>query len=292
MTTLIVGCGYLGRRVGRRLAERGVRVVGTVRTASRAEELAGRRGIEPRILDVLDPASLDGLPDAERVLYCVGFDREAGADRRAVVVEGLRNVLGRLAGRVRRLVFAGTTGVYAQDDGGWVDEDSPTEPRQESGRVALEAESLVREYSARGSPPLILRLAGLYGPGRVIRREALARGEPIVGDPERYLNLVHIDDAARAAEAALMAEGVAGILNVADDRPRPRRRYYEFAASLLGGPRPRFVPPEPGHPAAGREEANRRIANGRMKAALGLSLAYPGLETGLPAAFDAERARD
>ena len=77
MTTLIIGCGYLGERVGVRLRRGGEQVFGTVRSDARAAEIAAQ-GIEPVIADVLDRASLRGLPAAERVFYCVGFDRSAG----------------------------------------------------------------------------------------------------------------------------------------------------------------------------------------------------------------------
>jgi nucleoside-diphosphate-sugar epimerase len=289
VSTLIVGCGYLGRRVGRLLSRRGERVWGTARSPARAEELRGW-GIEPALADVLDPESLGSLPRADRVLYCVGYDRRAGVPLRDVYVEGLRNVLSRLPVPVGRLVYVGSTGVYGQDDGSWVDEESPARPRHESGRVGLEAEDLARTISAGwGRPAVVVRYAGLYGPGRIIRRAALAAGEAIVGDPRKYLNLIHIDDAAATAVAAL-ERGEPGRLYLAsDDRPVERREYYERVASLLGAPRPRFEPPAAGGPEALREEANRRVSNRRMKAELGVILSHPDISTGLPAALDAER---
>ena len=92
MSTLIVGCGYLGRRVGEELIRRGEHVMGTVRSPGRAEEVA-RLGIESVILDVVRPESLGSLPHAERILYCVGFDRTGGVGLRTVSVEGLCNML-------------------------------------------------------------------------------------------------------------------------------------------------------------------------------------------------------
>jgi len=289
VTTLIVGCGYLGRRVGRALAERGERVFGTVRSDARARELAPWR-IEPVIADVLDPASLDRLPPADRVLYCVGFDRSAGVGMRTVYVDGLNHTLQTLAQKTRLVVYVSATSVYGQNDGGWVDEDTPAAPTTESGRVCLDAEWLaVAVCGGFGTPCVVVRYSGLYGPGRVLRRSALERGEPIVGDPAKYLNLIQIDDAASAAVAAL-DRGVAGRLYLAtDDRPVERREYYTLAASLLGAPAPRFVAPEPGSAEARREEANKRVSNRRLTSELGLTLAYPDITTGLPAAIAAER---
>src|SRR5690242_11012547 len=108
MSTLIIGCGYLGRRLAALLLQGGGRVLGTVRSPSRAGEIAGL-GIEPVIADVLQPESLRELPRADRVFYCVGFDRSAGAAMRSVYVDGFQNVLDVLPPSVERLVYASST---------------------------------------------------------------------------------------------------------------------------------------------------------------------------------------
>src|SRR5262249_42311209 len=175
------------------------------RSSGRAEEIA-RLGIEPVIADVLRPDSLQGLSQAERVFYCVGFDRSAGSTMRAVSVDGLQNVLNNLPPSVERLVYASSTGVYGQTGGEWVDEDSPTFPQHESGRLCLEAEGRLRSWAeSRGTSVVVLRFAGLYGPGRIVRRTILERGEPIPGDPAKFLNLIQIDGAGSDAPVVLGA---------------------------------------------------------------------------------------
>lgn len=289
MSTLILGCGYLGRRVGRLLASRGEPVIGTVRSRERVPGLVAS-GIEPRIADVLEPESLAGLPDTDRVLYCVGLDRSAGLPMRTVYVEGLGNVLERLGGRVGRWAYASSTGVYGGNDGGWVDEETPARPTHESGRVCLEAEDLLRTSAeARGLEVVVLRFAGLYGPGRIIRRDSLARGEPIAGDPDKFLNMIHIDDAAAVAVAALDRGGPGRTYLAGDDRPVPRREFYGLIAEQLGAPAPRFLPPAEGSPGARRDESNKRVSNRRMKSELGVALAYPDVTAGIPAALEEER---
>jgi nucleoside-diphosphate-sugar epimerase len=279
MTTLIVGCGYLGRRVGIRLVQRGERVFGTTRSAERASTLA-ELGIEPILVDVLDPGSLDRLPAADRVLSCVGFDRSAGQSFRTVHVGGLRTVLERVSGR---LVFIGSTGVYGQSAGEWVDESSPTEPLHEAGLVALEAERLaLRVGEERGLATVVLRCSGLYGPGRIVGRASLERGLPIVGDPSRYLNLIQIDDAAEAAIAALDRGRPGAIYLASDDRPVERRAYYGLAARLLNAPEPRFELLAPDSAEAVRDRSNKRVCNRRMREDLGVSLRFPDIDTGLP----------
>ena len=287
MTTLIVGCGYLGERLGALLCQRGERVYGTVRSSRRADLIAGL-GIEPIIADVLVPDSLTRFPEAQQVFYSVGFDRAAGASMRAVYVKGLEHALDALPRSVTRLVYASSTGVYGQTDGEWVDEASAACPLHESGKVCLEAEERVFAWAATRenvAKTIVLRLAGLYGPGRLVRRSIVENGEPIPGDPEKFLNLVHIDDAAGAAAAALAADRAESIYLIADDRPVTRREYYTRMAALLGAPEPSFESPRAGSDHAIRDATNKCVANHRMKSGLDVTLNYPDITTGLIAAL-------
>lgn len=260
-----------------------------MRTAVRAEVLRAQ-GIEPIICDVLDPAALATLPAVDRLFYSVGFDRAAGAAMRTVYVDGLRHVIEALSARIGRLVYASSTGVYGPGQDDWVDEDAPTGPQHASGQVVLEAEELLRALAPRHRLPfVILRFAGLYGPGRVPGRARLERGEPIVGDPEKPLNLVHVADAAAAAVAALDRGRPGRIYLVSDGSPQPRRSYYARAAALLGAPPPRFTPPAPGSPEALREASSKRVSNRRMIDELGVTLAFPDIDTGLQDALEATR---
>jgi len=285
VTTLIIGCGYLGQRVGALLTERGEHVFGTVRSEVRAAQIAAL-GVQPVVADVLNPQSLRNLPAAERVFYCVGFDRSAGASMRSVYVDGLINVLESVRPEVSRLVYASSTGVYGQTEGEWVDEATPPAPRTESGKICLEAEQRLDGWSdGPDRTAVILRFAGLYGPGRVVRRTLIERGEPIPGDPDKLLNLVHIDDAARVAAASLAAAAHDPIYLVSDDRPVTRREYYSSVATLLGAPPPRFAPPQAGSAEEGRDATSKRVVNRRMKDRLGIELKYPDITTGLPSAL-------
>jgi nucleoside-diphosphate-sugar epimerase len=288
MTTLIIGCGYLGQRVGALLCQRGERVFGTVRSARRAADLA-KDGIEPMIADVLDLESLGRLPAADRVFYAVGFDRVAGPTMRTVYVDGLQNVLNGLSSQTTRLVYASSTGVYGQSGDEWVNEESPTIPATESGKVCLAAECRVRAWAnsrIRTAQAIILRYSGLYGPGRVVRRSLIERGEPIAGDPGKFLNLIHIDDAAQAALAALETTAEPSLYLIADDRPVTRYEYYSLIARLLGAPEPRFEIPRTGTPGESRDASNKRISNHRMREQLGLTLRYPDILAGVPVALD------
>src|SRR5262249_53611926 len=172
----------------------------------------------------------------------------------------------------------------------WVDEVTPPAPRTESGRICLEAEARLVDWAKRGGKPELavrLRFAGLYGPSRVVRRRLIVEGEPIPGDPEKLLNLIHIDDTPSAAVAALSVAAPDPVYVVSDDRPVTRLEYYSLAASLLGAPEPVFVAPQTGSGDEGRDATSKRVVNRLMKKSLGVALAYPDITTGFPAALGA-----
>ena len=283
MKALIFGCGYLGRCVASRWLAKGHAVSAITRSPAKADELRAA-GISPLPGDVTDADSLRSLPAAGVVLYAVGYDRASGIDRRTVVVEGLRNALAALEGKCDRVLFVSTTSVYGQSDGEWIDEDSPAEPTTDAGRLALEAEGLVR---ASPVPSVILRLAGLYGPGRLLRRvEQLRSGEPIPGAGDSWLNLIHVEDAASAVLLAadrLRRNGRSSsaaspeTFLISDDRPVRRREYYSRLAELTGSPLPAFDATAETRSAG----LGKRCRNERAKRELRLKLVYPTFEEGL-----------
>ena len=269
---LIVGCGYLGRRVAARWVAAGRRVAALTR--GNAAALAAL-GVEPVVGDVLDPDSLRDLPAAATVLYAVGMDRGQGRSMREVYVDGLAHVLGTIPPPAR-FIYVSSTGVYGQTDGGPIDEASPTEPTEESGKIVLDAERLLR---VKVPGAIVLRFAGIYGPNRLLRKQPLLKGETLVGDAEKWLNLIHVEDGAAAVLAA-EARGVADeTYLVADDEPVRRRDFYTRLAELLGAPPARFEQrPETG-------AANRRVLNRKARERLGWVPRFSSYREGLPAAI-------
>ncbi len=269
---LIFGCGYLGRRVAARWLSAGQPVVALTRGNRTALEALG---IQPLVGDVLDRASLHALPHANTVLYAVGLDRSGGKGMREVYVQGLEHVLDTLP-PCKRFIYVSSTSGYGQRDGAVVDETSATEPIEPSGQVVLEAERLLQ---SRLPDAIILRFAGIYGPDRLLRRQTqLEAREPIAGDPNRWLNLIHVDDGASAILAA-EARGVPGaIYNIADDTPQTRQQFYTQLAQILGAPEPIFDgEPDP-------RANHRRISNHQARTTLGWRPQYPSTEQGLVAA--------
>ena len=272
---LCIGCGYLGGRVAALAARRGDDVFVTTRRPEAAESFR-TRGWSPIVCDVLAPESLNRLPAVDVVVYAVARDRRSEASMTDVYVNGLANVLDRLP-TPGRFVYVSSSSVYGQHDGEWIDETSPTEPEEPAGQVVLEAESLLR---ARLPSAIVLRFSGIYGPGRLLRRTSIEAGEPIVGDAEKWLNLIHVDDGASAVMAAIDRGEPGSIVNVCDDEPVRRRDYYTTMAALLKVPEPRFVSPPPDAPTPPHERGNRRIRNRRMSA-LGVVLSFPNYRAGL-----------
>ena len=280
MAKLIFGCGYLGSRVAQRWRERGDEVYVVTRSGERAAALK-RAGYQPIVADVMRPASLIGLPVAETVLYAVGFDRTAGVSIRQVFVEGLRNVLASLPAETGRLIYVSSTGVYGQCSGEWIDEHSICQPQREGGQACHDAEQLLIAHPL-GQRAIRLRMAGLYGPGRIPNAEEIRRGQPVAVPSAGFLNLIHVDDAVAAVLAAEKAKAPALYL-VADGHPVERSEYYRVLARILGAPAPRFESPPAGSPHAARAGASKRIRNERMLTELGVAPSYPSYREGLAA---------
>ena len=303
MRKLIIGCGYLGRRVAAAWIRQGHLVAALTRTADHAEQLCSL-GVEPVLGDVTDPLSLSGLPDADIILYAVGFDRRSGLSQRTVYVDGLRNLLHeftRRSGRTPRFgkfVYISSSSVYGQTSGEWVDESSPCEPAAPNGQVCLDAERVLR---AAVSPTVaafpfavnVLRLAGLYGPGRLLRRlDALRSRQPLEGAADGYLNLIHVDDAVQAVLACETRGSAGETYLVCDDRPVRRREYYETLARLAGTPPPVFAemaetPLTSAQNVNRTAGTNRRCRNRRLHEELQVQLMYPDIDSGLPQAIAA-----
>jgi nucleoside-diphosphate-sugar epimerase len=281
MAKLILGCGYLGRRVASRWRERGEKVFAVTQMGDRAEELAAA-GLDPLVADVTRPDTLRSLPAADTVVYAIGFDRAGSASRRQVVVDGLRAVLDALPGNTGRIIYISSTAVYGNTEGDWVDEHTPCRPPRENGRLVLSAEELLRAHPL-GSRAIVLRLAGLYGPGRIPRIRDLLAGRPVPVAAEAVVNLIHVDDAASVVLAAEERAWPPATYVVSDGHPVPRREFYRHLAELLRLPPPTFMDVDPEQRQSPRGKGNKRVRNARMLQDLRVQLAYPSYREGLAA---------
>ncbi|MFP4143587.1 MAG: NAD-dependent epimerase/dehydratase family protein [Phycisphaeraceae bacterium] len=238
---LVVGCGYLGQRVARQLLERGRTVFVTTRSPGKAAKL-GRLGLRPLLLDVTQPLTLASLAPAVEAealdVVCAVPPGRTGGDPspRQVVIEGGRAVLRKLAqANVRRAVLISSSAVYGQRRDERVSADTAPEPGGERAKLLLEGE---RQWLDAGAAYHVLRLAGLYGPGRIVGAAAVRQGAPVLGDPQALLNLIHVDDAADLVLAMLTSEAPGRIELGSSGNPSPRISYYQELARRLGVPEP------------------------------------------------------
>lgn len=279
---LVIGCGYLGSEVARRWLRQGYDVYGLVRSAQRAELLAAE-GVRPLVGDVTRRATLSSLPPADTVLFSVGRNRGDDISPHDLYVGGLRNVLSALPEAPRCFVLISSTGVFGQPVGGPVDEQTPPAPVRETAKALLAAEQFLGEHAV-AQQPVVLRLAGIYGPGRLPGAADLKADRPLAKDPEALLNLIHVADAASVVLACEQAAGLPRLLLVSDGHPVERREFYQYLAGLLGVSPPRFVQPLAG----GRSTVSKRISNRLMLSSLGCRLCYPTYREGLRAVVRAE----
>lgn len=256
---VVIGAGYLGLRVAKAWQSQGVDVHLTTRSDARAEELQAM-GFSVHPLDITEPDTLEKLPDCDSLLLAVGFDRAADNSRREVYVDGMNHLLTRGPEVAHRWIYISSTGVYGNSDGEWVDESTLCEPASEGGQCCLEAEHDLLA-SREADRAVILRLAGIYGPGRIPFMNKIEQHEPIPVAPHGFLNLIHVDDAVRAVLAVEEAPGDCPVrMNVSDGHPVLRRDYYQHLAELTGG-KAVFSEPPAGSTRADRAKSSKRIRN-------------------------------
>ena len=282
------GCGYVGGELARQALARGMRVTALTRNAARAAALAAE-GAAAVVAELSSDAWHARIPgDVDCAVNCVGAGGGGLAGYRRSYRDGMRSLLAWAArARPGSLVYTSSTSVYPQGTtpGGAppvLDEAAPTDPPgRATSAVLRETEELLR--AAAAPPPagrwFILRLAGIYGPGRH-RLLDQVRGGEVDGAPDHLLNLVHRDDVCGALWAVLTAppDLPDGIFNVADDAPSTRREIALWLAARLALPVPRFA----GGPAEGRRAPapERVISNARLKRLLGWRPRYPGFREG------------
>lgn len=281
MRVLIVGCGYIGSAVGAELARRNHEVFGLRRTSAMGEELE-QAGIRPLIGDITRPESLAALP--RKYDWVVNTAAASGNGQhayRAIYLEGMGNLLNWLEPNPpQRLVYTSSTGVYGQDDGSVVTEESVTEPDSDNGRVLLQAERLLSEKArALALPAIIFRVAGIYGPGRGYWLRQFLSGEArLEGTGDRILNMVHRDDVAGAIVWALEKAAPSGVYNLVDDAPSSQRDVFKWLSTALN----LAMPPAASASGAARRRTatNKAVSNHKLRSQLGYRFRYPTFRDG------------
>ena len=273
MRVLIAGCGYVGSALGELLASEGHSVLGLRRNPSSLPDV-----ITPIAADLSRPISSETLPeDLDFAFYTASAGGSDDAAYRAAYVDGPRNLLKALAPQqtnVRRLFFTSSTGVYAQANGEWVDETSPTKPESHTGRRLLEGERVFLEGQI---PATVVRLSGIYGPSRnrSIRR---ALETPVEDGPPNYTNRIHRDDCAGALRYLMLLPEPAPLYLATDHEPTDRRTVAGWLSKRLGKPLRKPLP-EASPTGSSRRRTNKRCNNARLLVS-GYEFRYPTFREG------------
>lgn len=286
MTILMAGCGDLGTETGLRFAAAGHKVVGWRRSP---EKLPA--AIEGVAVD-LGSGSLPTLPpETSAVVVALAADSPAEDAYRTAYVDGLSHVLDAVdAARergdksLRRILFVSSTAVYGDAGGGWVDEATAPEPGSFSGRIMREAEELLlRRLAGTGVEPVILRLGGIYGPGRTRLIDQVRSGSATVPAGSHFTNRIHRDDAAAAiVHLCSMGPAPAPVYVGVDDDPAELGDVLGFLATELGLPQPTPAADHAGGGVPGREPSrggNKRCSNALLRGT-GFDFAYPTFREG------------
>lgn len=274
---VIAGCGFLGEAAAFLFSGAGCRVFGLCSSKESATRLSSRP-FETRAMDIT--GSLSGIPEQwlnpDLLVHCAS-SKGSGADAyRAIYRDGLANLLGFF--RPQKLIFTGSTSVYAQEDGSWVGENSPAEPARETGRILLETEQLALDAGG-----IVVRLAGIYGPGRSVLLRKFQEGSAVLeAGGTRWINQVHRDDAASAIAHLAGSAFSPGIYNVCDDTPATQREVYGWIARFLGKP----LPPEgPCNRDRKRGWTSKRVSNAKLRGT-GWMPRFPSYEQALPSLME------
>jgi nucleoside-diphosphate-sugar epimerase len=289
---LLIGCGDIGRRVAKLALAEKTKVFALARTSEQAAELAAL-GIKTVTGDLDEPGPIPDLPTAgAAVVYLAPPPGGGELDPR------MRVFLGSIepGEEPKKIVYISTSGVYGDCGGDVVTERTPTRPATARARRRLDAETILQQWGGcRRVPTVILRVTGIYGPGRLpIAR--LTEGHPVLREEEAPLtNRIHAEDLARICLAAAERGEAGEIYNVSDGHPTTMTAYFNAVADALGLPRPPQIP----FAEAKQVMAplmlsylteSRRMDNRKLLERLGVTLAYPDLAAGL-AAVGAERQR-
>lgn len=287
----IVGCGDIGKRVARLWSARGMDVSALARTPTAQAQLTSL-GMTSVLGDLDDPTSLAHLPLCNRLVYYLAPPPEQGiADpRMAAFCEALAN-----GEKPWKIVYMSTSGVYGDCGGALVDESAPLRPLTDRARRRVAAEEQLRRLQTeQGVAVVILRVPGIYGPGRLPRKR-IEQGVPVLDERDAPpSNRIHAHDLARICVAAGEMGRAGDVFNVGDESGGSMTDYFNAVADACGLPRPPQIRMEVARHKLSPEmlsylNESRRLDTRRLHEQLKIRLLYPDLDSGLKATLAEER---
>jgi len=277
---IVVGAGYVGGELARRAAGLGMQVTALTRNAAQGAVLHAA-GIKVVTADLAgEEWHREINPEAHYVVNCVSSGGGGLEGYRHSYVAGMQSLLRwAAAGRIGTVLYTSSTSVYPQGDGAVIDETAPTGADNDRAALLVETEELLRSSRA-AEGWFILRIAGIYGPGRHHLLEQLRAGGVLPGVGLHRLNLAHRDDICAAILATLSAGSDLKdeVFNVADDAPATKQEVASWLAAQLGRPEPRF---DPAMASARRAIVpDRVILNRKLKQLTDWTPAFPDFRVG------------
>ena len=283
MRLFILGLGYSTRHFVARFGGTFTHIAGTVRDPAKRETIAGVEA-HPFSGSSPDRETIEQVRDADVLLVSIP-PGSAGDPAIAAFAETLA------AKRSQKVIYLSTIGVYGDHGGAWVDESTPPQAALDRTRIRLAAEQAWMEITH--GDVAVLRLAGIYGPGRNALATLCTGSARRIVKPGQVFNRIHVDDIANAIMAAVRHQG-GGLWNVCDDEPAPPQDVIAHAAKLMGVAPPveeAFETAEMSVMARSFYAGNARVSNAKVKHDLGLTLAYPNYRQGLDALWKVGEGR-
>lgn len=272
MHVMIFGCGYSGTAIAKAFAGDGVRVSGTTRSAEKMETL-NRNGIEAFLFDgeTLEDGLREALADVTHLVQSIAPGK----------ADPLLRLLGEddatLPPRLEWIGYLSTVGVYGDHKGAWINEETPCVPVSGRSKERLEAEDgWLAMGEKRGVPAAVLRLSGIYGPGRNAFCNLEKGTARRLIKKDQVFNRIRVEDIG-AVTRFLSEKHLGGIYNVTDDRPGPPQDVIVEAARLMGvepPPEQAFETAELTPMARSFYGENKRVSNAKLKAA-GFEFSFP-----------------
>ena len=277
MTTLILGCGFSGKAIASAFVATGKAVIGTTRSAAKfaAVEATGAKALAFDGKPTPEIAAV--LANATQLILSISPDQ--GGDPVLPVLTDLKSSMPKL----KWAAYLSTVGVYGDHDGAWVDEETICKPVSARSMARIEAERSWQELFAKAGLPLaILRLSGIYGPGRNQIKTALEGGARRLIKPGQMFNRIRVEDIA-SATLFLAGQNLGGIYNVTDDEPAPPQDVVAYACQLSGvelPPEQDFFTAELTPMARSFYGENKKVSNAKIKG-LGFQFAHPNYRVSL-----------
>ena len=277
MDVFIVGCGYVGREIAKRMQNADYSVLAATRRAESARQLA-EQGIQSLAFDWHGEAELRAIGKVENLIIAVSHAAIEGILPHDTHVRGLENFFRQLRPSPSRVIYLSTTGVMADSKRSeWVNEESAVEPQRAGSVAAWEAEKWLLNERREGEL-VILRLAGVYGPNRVPNLDSIRKQQPLSVEPDSYLNLIHVEDIAGIVQQACIKRHERTRYMVSDGHPVLRKQYYEWICSRANLPSPIFSETRSG---PGRGTGNKRVSNRQLVEDFDCEFRYPSYREGL-----------